>query len=57
MAMNEWKKKCVGLQRTRVSKRTVVKVFISTSKFYQETVLNVIQIINNMFVYVHDGML
>ncbi len=27
VAMNEWKKKCVGLQKTWVSKRTVVAAF------------------------------
>ncbi len=29
VAMNEWKKKCVGLQRTWVSKRTVDMKFMS----------------------------
>ncbi len=31
VAMNEWKKKCVGLQRTWVSKRTVESEFVATS--------------------------
>ncbi len=30
VAMNEWKKKCVGLQRTWVSKRTVYEDFTNT---------------------------
>ncbi len=34
VAMNEWKKKCVGLQRTLVSKRTVVFIFKSKSRLF-----------------------
>ncbi len=33
VAMNEWKKKCVGLQRTWVSKRTVYMLYIFDDKW------------------------
>ncbi len=46
VALNEWKKKCVGLQRTWVSKRTVIIFFFSGSKLIFKNRYRVLRISN-----------